>query len=216
VILQTQNLFKKYGNLEVLKGITLQVAASEIVSLVGASGAGKSSLLQILGTLDQPDSGTLLINSINPFELKAKDLAQFRNQQVGFVFQFHNLLAEFTALENILMPAMIAGQAEAKIDYAVELMAVLGISNKAQNLPSQMSGGEQQRIAIARAMINKPAIIFADEPSGNLDSNNAKEINKLFLKLRDTLGQTFVIVTHNQELAQLADRQLTILDGVIC
>ncbi len=215
-MLQVKDIYKKYGNLQVLKGINLNIEKNEVVSLVGASGAGKSSLLQIIGTLDRPDSGQVLINGISAFELSPKDLAIFRNKQIGFIFQFHNLLAEFTALENVLMPLMIAKNlTDETKKYGLQLMDLLGIGDKGQNLPSQLSGGEAQRVAVARALVNKPSLVLADEPSGNLDSKNAQELNKLFLELRSELGQTFLIVTHNEELANLADRKLTIQDGKI-
>jgi lipoprotein-releasing system ATP-binding protein len=215
-MLNASNIRKKYGSLEVLKGIDLEIKKGEIVSIVGASGAGKSTLLQILGTLDKPDSGIVKLNEEDIFKFSEKELAKFRNQKLGFIFQFHNLFAEFTALENVCMPAYIKGTddktAKARAEYLLEM---LGLSDRATNLPSQMSGGEQQRVAVARAIMNEPQIVFADEPSGNLDSKNAHELHELFFKLRDQLNQTFVIVTHNQSLADMADRKLEMEDGRI-
>ncbi len=207
---------KQYGNLEVLKGIDLTIQKGEVVSIVGASGAGKSTLLHILGTLDQPDTGQVYINDVDVFKLKTQKLARFRNQSIGFVFQFHNLLPEFTALENISIPAFIAGKNQEGIrEKAQEIMTLLGVWERRDHKPGQLSGGEQQRVAVARALINDPTIIFADEPSGNLDSKNAEELHKLFFDLRKKLDQTFVIVTHNEELATMADRKIEIKDGVI-
>lgn len=215
-MLIAKSIYKNYGNVSVLKGIDLTINKGEIVTMVGASGAGKSTLLQILGTLDNPDSGLLTINDINPFQLKSNDLALFRNQKIGFIFQFHNLLPEFTALENVLMPALISNQDQNKFkQMGKELLAKLGLSEKFDSIPSQLSGGEQQRVAVARALIMNPDIIFADEPSGNLDTNNAKELHQLFFDLRKELNHTFFIVTHNEELANMADRKLVIQDGVI-
>lgn len=207
---------KQYGSLEVLKGIDLTIQKGEVVSIVGASGAGKSTLLHILGTLDQPDTGHVYINDVDVFKLKTQKLARFRNQSIGFVFQFHNLLPEFTALENISIPAFIAGVNQEGIrEKAQEIMTLLGVWERRDHKPGQLSGGEQQRVAVARALINDPTIIFADEPSGNLDSKNAEELHKLFFDLRQKLDQTFVIVTHNEELATMADRKIEIKDGVI-
>lgn len=215
-LLKAVNLIRSHGDLPVLKGINLSIQPGEIVSIVGASGAGKSTLLHILGTLDRPDSGQVTLGGQNVFGLNEKELARFRNERIGFVFQFHNLLAEFTALENVCLPGFIAGNEDKKVRArAEELLNVLGVSDRKDHLPSQLSGGEQQRTAVARALINSPAIIFADEPSGNLDSHNAEELHKLFFRLRDELGQTFVIVTHNDLLANMADRRLTIRDGLI-
>jgi lipoprotein-releasing system ATP-binding protein len=215
-MLFAKNIRKNYGELEVLKGIDLTIGKGEIVSIVGASGAGKSTLLQILGSLDKPDSGTLHLYEQNIFELNQKELARFRNTKLGFIFQFHNLFAEFSALENVCMPAFIASQNE-KIanERGKFLLELLGLKDRLNNLPSQLSGGEQQRVAIARAIMNAPEIVFADEPSGNLDSKNANELHELFFKLRDELKQTFVIVTHNQNLAEMADRKLVMEDGRI-
>ena len=215
-LLQTTNLHRNYGDLSVLKGINLTIEPGEIVSIVGASGAGKTTLLQILGTLDRPDSGELHIAGQNVFALNDRQLARFRNEKIGFVFQFNNLLPEFTALENVCLPGFIAGKDESTVrQRAKSLLITLGLADRLTNLPSQMSGGEQQRTAVARALINEPAIVFADEPSGNLDSRNAEDLHQLFFRLRHELGQTFIIVTHNEALAALADRTVTIRDGLI-
>jgi len=215
-MLSAKGLKKKYGELEILKGIDLEIQQGEIVSIVGASGAGKTTLLQILGTLEKPDEGTLIINDTNPFTLSSNKLSKFRNTNIGFVFQFHQLLPEFTAIENICLPALIKGvsmneaQKEAK-----KLLDLLHLSHREGHKPNELSGGEQQRIAVARALINQPKVIFADEPSGNLDSKNSKELHELFFKLRNELNQTFVIVTHNNELSEMTDRKLVMKDGVI-
>tara|TARA_R110002049_G_scaffold104807_1_gene251387 strand:- start:353 stop:1012 length:660 start_codon:yes stop_codon:yes gene_type:complete len=215
-ILQAQNIIKKYGDLEVLKGTNLSVKTGEVISIVGASGAGKTTLLQILGTLESPDSGSLYIKNTDTTKLSDKKLSAFRNEHIGFVFQFHQLLPEFTALENICIPAYIKGmQKEAAEKKAMELLGLLNLKERATHKPSQLSGGEQQRIAVARALINSPSLIFADEPSGNLDSKSSKELHNLFFKLRDDIGTSFVIVTHNDELANMTDRKLTIVDGII-
>lgn len=215
-MLIAQNLKKTYGPLQVLKGINLSIAKNEVVSIVGSSGAGKSTLLHILGTLDKADEGSLSLNGIDLLKLNDKTLAKTRNLQIGFIFQFHNLLPEFTALENICIPAFIAGRKEAEAKKkAEELMDLLNIGHRLHHKPSELSGGEQQRTAVARALINSPEIVFADEPSGNLDSQNATELHELFFKLRKELGQSFVIVTHNQELANMADRKLEMKDGII-
>jgi len=210
------NIKKAYQQLQVLKGVDLNIKEAEIVSIVGASGAGKSTLLHILGTLDRADSGDLTIANTNISQLSDKKLAEFRNQKIGFVFQFHHLLPEFTALENVCIPAFIAKKSKKEAEQkAKELLALLGLEQRMDHKPSQLSGGEQQRVAVARALINSPAVIFADEPSGNLDSNNAKELHQLFFTLRDQFKQTFVIVTHNEELANMADRKLVMKDGMI-
>ncbi|MFY7829670.1 MAG: ABC transporter ATP-binding protein [Flectobacillus sp.] len=215
-MLIAKNIIKRYASLQVLKGIDLNISKGEIVSIVGASGAGKSTLLHILGTLDQPDTGSLLIDGQDVTQLGEKALATFRNEKIGFIFQFHNLLGEFSALENVCMPAFISGKGDnATKERAEELLVMLGLKDRINNLPSQMSGGEQQRTAVARALMNAPAIIFADEPSGNLDSKNAQELHELFFTLRDKFQQTFVIVTHNEELANMADRKLIMQDGLI-
>jgi lipoprotein-releasing system ATP-binding protein len=214
VILKAKNIVKSYGELSILRGLDMSVDNAEIVSIVGSSGAGKTTLLQILGTLDNPDNGILEINGINPFQLSAKKLAHFRNQNLGFIFQFHQLLPEFSAIENISLPAMIGGKSKAESDkLALELMLRLGIETRKDHKPSELSGGEQQRVAVCRALINKPKVIFADEPSGNLDTKNAKELHELFFELRDEFKQTFVIVTHNEDLAKMADRTLSMQDG---
>lgn len=214
-MLQIKNIQKTYGNLTVLKGIDLTINQGEIVSIVGASGAGKSTLLHIAGTLDKPDVGQVFIANEEVTKLKNNDLAKFRNEKLGFIFQFHNLLGEFTALENVCMPAFIGGKEKGVKEKAEELLVLLGLQDRIHNLPSQMSGGEQQRTAVARALINSPSIIFADEPSGNLDSKNAQELHQLFFDLRDKFNQTFVIVTHNEELANMADRKLVMQDGLL-
>jgi len=211
-----ENLMKKYGDLQVLRGITLRIAKGEIVSIVGASGAGKTTLLTILGTLDRADSGSLRMDGREVLHFNDKEMAAFRNHRIGFVFQFHHLLPEFTALENVCIPAFIARKSKKEVETrAMELLDLLGVAGRAQHKPNQLSGGEQQRVAVARALINDPAVILADEPSGNLDSNNARQLHELFFNLRRQLQQTFVIVTHNEDLAHMADRTLTIRDGVI-
>jgi lipoprotein-releasing system ATP-binding protein len=214
-----KNIFKNYDSLQVLKGVDLEIQKSEIVSIVGASGAGKTTLLQILGTLDKPtiqNRTELFINGESVLNMNDKNLSKFRNLNLGFIFQFHQLLPEFTALENVCIPAFIANKN--KIDTEIEakkLLDYLGLSHRINHKPNELSGGEQQRVAVARALINKPAIIFADEPSGNLDTASAENLHQLFFKLRDEMGQTFVIVTHNEELANMADRKLTMVDGKI-
>jgi len=210
-----KNIHKNYGSLPVLKGINLHIQKGEIVSIVGASGAGKSTLLHIAGTLDRPDTGQVFIANQEVTNLKNNDLAKFRNEKLGFIFQFHNLLGEFTALENVCMPAFIGGREKGAKEKAEEILVLLGLQDRIHNLPSQMSGGEQQRTAVARALINSPSIVFADEPSGNLDSKNAQELHQLFFDLRDKFNQTFVIVTHNEELANMADRKLVMQDGLL-
>lgn len=215
-MIKATNIRKKFGDLEVLKGVDIEIKESEIVSIVGSSGAGKTTLLQILGTLSLPDQGEIIFDGKDLNKLKNKDLAKFRNQNIGFVFQFHQLLPEFTALENVCMPALIAGKSmkEAK-NLAIELLQKLNIDNRKDHKPSELSGGEQQRVATARALINNPKVIFADEPSGNLDSKNANELHQLFFNLRDEFKQTFVIITHNQLLANLCDRKIVMEDGIL-
>ena len=215
-MIDAKGIYKSFGNVDVIKGIDLHIDKGEIVSIVGASGAGKSTLLQIIGTLEKADKGEVIINGQNVNRLGQKRLAAFRNKNIGFVFQFHHLLPEFTALENICIPSYIAGESKSKtLSKANQLLDYLNITERAHHKPSMMSGGEQQRVAVARALINNPAVILADEPSGNLDSKNARELHELFFKLREQTGQTFVIVTHNLELAKMADRTLTIKDGKI-
>ena len=215
-MIKASNIQKSYGDLRVLKGVNLEVKEGEVISIVGASGAGKTTLLQILGTLDEADQGDLNINKQAVNKLKDKSLSSFRNQSIGFVFQFHNLLAEFTALENICLPAFIAGTPRTEAEKrATELLALLNLSDRANHKPNELSGGEQQRVAVARALINNPAVVLADEPSGNLDSQNADELHQLFFQLNKELGQTFILVTHNQNLANMADRKLVMKDGVI-
>lgn len=215
-MLRAEKLIKSYGALNVLKGVEMHIAEKEIIAIVGASGAGKSTLLHILGTLDNPDSGKVFIRNQDVFANSSDQLARFRNQNIGFVFQFHNLLPEFSAVENIMMPGLIARKSEMEArKKAMELLDILKISARADHKPSELSGGEQQRVAVARALVNSPALIFADEPSGNLDSKNAVDLHKLFFDLRDQLGHTFVIVTHNPEFAAMADRKLEIVDGMI-
>ncbi len=215
-MLKAEGIFKKYDQIEVLKGVDLEVEKASLVSIVGASGAGKSTLLHIAGTLDNADAGRIFINNTPVHQLNGKALAQFRNKHIGFIFQFHHLLPEFTVMENVCMPAWVANADRKKTNQqAMELLEVLGIKALADKKPGQLSGGEQQRAAIARALINRPDIVFADEPTGNLDSHNAKEMHQLFLDLRSRYEQTFLIVTHNEELANLCDRKLTMKDGKI-
>ena len=215
-MINANNIQYSYGNLKVLKGVNLHINKGEFVSITGASGAGKTTLLQLLGTLDDVQTGSLTINNKEVNTLNQKELANFRNKEIGFVFQFHNLLVEFTALENICLPAFISGIDRKKAEEkGLELLALLGLSNRADHKPDELSGGEQQRVAVARALINSPSIILADEPSGNLDSKNATELHNLFLKLNKELGQTFVIITHNKELANLGSRKLEMKDGKI-
>ncbi|MBL4593748.1 MAG: ABC transporter ATP-binding protein [Flavobacteriales bacterium] len=215
-MIRAENIHKSYGDLEVLKGVDLQIKKGEIISIVGASGAGKSTLLHIIGTLDKPNEGSIEINDVNTSILKDKELSLFRNKNIGFVFQFHHLLPEFTALENVCIPAFIHKTPKAEAEKkAMDLLTALGVANRAEHKPSELSGGEQQRVAVCRALINNPTVILADEPSGNLDSASAKELHQLFFKLRDELNQTFIIVTHNEELANMADRKLTMKDGKI-
>ena len=215
-MIEIQGITKSFGDLQVLKGIDLIIYKGEVVSEVGPSGAGKTTLLQIMGTLDKADSGSVVINGIEVGRLKEKELAAFRNKQIGFVFQFHQLLPEFTALENVMIPALIGGMSSDKaMKKAKETLAFLGLAERASHKPAELSGGEKQRVAVARALINDPAVIFADEPSGSLDSKNKEELHQLFFDLREKLGQTFVIVTHDEGLAQLTDRTIHMVDGRI-
>ena len=215
-MIDIKEVTKSFGNLQVLKGINLHINKGEMVSIVGPSGAGKTTLLQIIGTLDKPDSGNIIIEGTDVSQLSTKKLSEFRNQHIGFVFQFHQLLPEFTAIENIMIPAFIADVSRNKAkERAEELLALMGLSDRADHKPNQLSGGEKQRVAVARALVNNPAVVLADEPSGSLDSKNKAELHQLFFELRDKLGQTFVIVTHDEELAKLTDRTIHMKDGVI-
>jgi lipoprotein-releasing system ATP-binding protein len=215
-MLKATAINKSYGQLQILKGVDIEVEKGEIVTIVGASGAGKSTLLNILGTLDTADSGQLLINSVELNKLSNKNLSNFRNREIGFIFQFHHLLAEFDAIENVCIPAFIAGTSRPAAEKrAKEILELLGLGHRLNHKPNTLSGGEQQRVAVARALINNPALIFADEPSGNLDSANARELHELFIKLRNEFNQTFVIVTHNEDLANISDRKVLMVDGLI-
>ncbi len=211
-----ENIHKAYNGLKVLKGISLEISTNELVAIIGPSGAGKSTLLHIIGTIDKPDTGKVLLNNTDALALSSKKLAAFRNKHIGFVFQFHHLLPEFTAAENVMIPAMISGESESgALKRSRDLLNQLGLEQRINHKPSQLSGGEQQRVAVARALINNPDFILADEPSGNLDSGNAEDLHKLFLKLRNDYKKTIVIVTHNNQLAEMADRTITIRDGML-
>ena|SRR5215469_16832943 len=215
-MLTGKDIYKRYGTVEVLKGVDIEIKKGEIASIVGSSGAGKSTLLHILGTLDAADRGSVNLNGAEISSLNGKKLADFRNKNIGFIFQFHHLLPEFTALENVCIPGWLAARKKKEVEEkAKELLRILGLNQRLDNKPNQMSGGEQQRVAVARALINNPSIVFADEPTGNLDSANAKELHQLFFDLRNKFNQTFLIVTHNEELAQLSDRVLHMKDGKI-
>ena len=215
-MIQLSGITKSFGELQVLKGIDLTISKGEVVSIVGPSGAGKTTLLQIMGTLDQADSGSIRINGIQVDQLKEKELSEFRNQQIGFVFQFHQLLPEFTALENVMMPALIGGGKSKEVaQRAKETLEFLGLADRSSHKPAELSGGEKQRVAVARALINHPAVILADEPSGSLDTQHKEELHQLFFDLRDKLGQTFVIVTHDERLSQITDRTIHMVDGRI-
>ena len=215
-MIEIHNIKKSFGSLEVLKGIDLQIGRGEVVSIVGPSGAGKTTLLQIMGTLDKADSGSVIIDGIDVSKLSDARRSAFRNKHMGFVFQFHQLLPEFTALENVMMPALIGGTSRREARRrAEELLAFMGLTERASHKPSELSGGEKQRVAVARALVNKPDVVFADEPSGSLDSHNKEELHRLFFDLRDQMGQTFVIVTHDEQLADLADRKISMQDGRI-
>lgn len=215
-MIRVTDIHKSFGSLEVLRGVSLEVADREVVSIVGASGAGKTTLLQIIGTLSRPDSGRVEIDGRDPFALGDRDLSRFRNERIGFVFQFHHLLAEFSAFENVCIPGLIGRRPRAEVERRTgELLDLVGLSARRDHKPGQLSGGEQQRVAIARALINSPAVLLADEPSGNLDSHNRDEIHRLFFELRERLGQTIVIVTHDEHLAAMADRTITMSDGTV-
>jgi lipoprotein-releasing system ATP-binding protein len=214
MILEATDITKSYGGLTILNGVNLSIKQKEIVSIVGSSGAGKTTLLQILGTLDSPSSGNLKINNTNPFELSSDGLSRFRNKEIGFIFQFHQLLPEFTAYENVMLPGLIRGDSKKEAtERAIMLLEKIGLKDRINHKPSELSGGEQQRAAVCRALFNQPKIIFGDEPSGNLDTKNSQELHELFFQLREEFNQTFVIVTHNKDLAKMADRTLTMMDG---
>ena len=215
-MIEITNLTKRFGKLEVLKGVSLKVNRGEVISIVGPSGAGKTTLLQLIGTLDKPSGGSICFNGEDITRMNSKRLAAFRNKHIGFVFQFHQLLPEFTALENIIIPVLIAGRSRSEAEKeAMELLGIMGLQERAQHKPSEMSGGENQRVAVARALINRPDVILADEPSGSLDSKNKEELHKLFFDLRDKFGQTFIIVTHDEKLASFTDRTIQMVDGCV-
>ena len=215
-MIEIKDITKNFGNLQVLRGVNLHIGKGEVISIVGASGAGKTTLLQLIGTLDKPTSGSICFNGKELSKMSERELAAFRNKHIGFVFQFHQLLPEFTALENVMIPALIAGRGRKEVEKeALELLAIMGLENRASHKPSEMSGGENQRVAVARALINHPDVILADEPSGSLDSKNKEELHKLFFELRDRFGQTFLIVTHDEGLAQITDRTIRMVDGVV-
>jgi lipoprotein-releasing system ATP-binding protein len=215
-MIQGNGISKKYGHLQVLENVSFSAEKGEIVAITGPSGAGKSTLLHIIGTLDKPDAGTVTLDDINPLTLTRNELARFRNEHIGFVFQFHHLLPEFTAFENVCIPGYIGGKSASEVgERAKELLGMLGLEQRLQHKPSQLSGGEQQRVAVARALVNSPSVVLADEPSGNLDSANARSLHELFFQLRDKYGQTFIIVTHNMELAEMANRKIRMRDGRI-
>lgn len=215
-MIHLENITKSFGSLQVLRGIDLDVKKGEVVSIVGPSGAGKTTLLQIMGTLDVPDNGLVVIDGTPVGRMKERELSAFRNRHIGFVFQFHQLLPEFTALENVMIPALIAGQGKREAqDAALEMLCLMGLTERASHKPNELSGGEKQRVAVARALINRPAVVLADEPSGSLDTHNKEELHRLFFDLRDRLGQTFVIVTHDESLAQLTDRTIHLKDGAV-
>ena len=215
-MIQLEGITKSFGSLQVLRGIDLEITQGEVVSIVGPSGAGKTTLLQIMGTLDRPDSGTVRIDGIETGRMKERELSAFRNRHIGFVFQFHQLLPEFTALENVMIPALIGGRSKTDArQNAADMLTLLGLADRAGHKPNELSGGEKQRVAVARALINRPAVVLADEPSGSLDSQNKAELHRLFFDLRDRLGQTFVIVTHDETLAQLTDRTIHLKDGEV-
>lgn len=215
-MIKLQGIKKNFGSLQVLKGIDLEIGKGEVVSIVGPSGAGKTTLLQIMGTLDEPDAGSVYIDNTHVSKMREKELSAFRNKHIGFVFQFHQLLPEFTALENVMIPALIAGiSSKDATAHALEILKFMGLTDRASHKPNELSGGEKQRVAVARALINDPAVILADEPSGSLDTRNKEELHRLFFKLRDQFGQTFVIVTHDEGLAKITDRTVHIIDGII-
>lgn len=215
-MIKLQGIKKNFGSLQVLKGIDLEIGKGEVVSIVGPSGAGKTTLLQIMGTLDEPDAGSVYIDNTHVSKMREKELSAFRNKHIGFVFQFHQLLPEFTALENVMIPALIAGiSSKDATAHALEILKFMGLTDRASHKPNELSGGEKQRVAVARALINDPAVILADEPSGSLDTRNKEELHRLFFKLRDQFGQTFVIVTHDEGLAKITDRTVHIIDGMI-